>query len=77
MSENEVGTYYLYYSVVDACNNAAPQVTRTINVVDRTPPVITLIGDSEIIMEKGDPYDDQGATATDASGDDLTNSIVE
>lgn len=38
------GTYVVTYDAVDACGNAAAQVARTVEVVDTTPPVIT-VGD--------------------------------
>ena len=38
------GTYVVTYDAVDDCGNAAAEVTRTVNVVDRTPPVVT-VGD--------------------------------
>jgi hypothetical protein len=37
-----VGTYVVTYDAVDACGNHAVQVTRTINVVDTTPPEVTV-----------------------------------
>ena len=45
------GTYTLYYT---ASNGFGPTtVTRTINVVDTTPPVLTLEGDAEVTIEAG------------------------
>jgi trimeric autotransporter adhesin len=38
---NVVGTYTVTYSVTDLSGNAATQVTRTVNVTDPNPPVIT------------------------------------
>ncbi len=38
-----VGVYTLYYNVSDSSTNAAVQQTRTVNVVDTTPPVIESI----------------------------------
>jgi len=36
------GTYIVTYDAVDACGNPAAQVTRTVEVVDTTPPVVTV-----------------------------------
>src|SRR5690606_15116412 len=36
-----VGTYIVTYNITDAQGNTATQVTRTVNVVDTTDPVIT------------------------------------
>ena len=46
VDETTVGTYTVTYNVTDANGNAAVEVTRTVNVVDNTIPVITLTGDS-------------------------------
>ena len=43
-----VGQYTVTYNVSDANNNAAVEVTRTVNVVDTTIPVITLVGDATV-----------------------------
>jgi len=41
----KVGAYTVTYDVADSSGNEAQQVTRTVNVVDTTKPVITLLGD--------------------------------
>ena len=71
-----VGTYTVIYDVVDANGNAAITVTRTVNVLDTTLPVITLLGDNPATIEAGDTYTDAGATATDTYDGDITSSIV-
>ncbi|MFD2822446.1 immunoglobulin-like domain-containing protein [Lacinutrix iliipiscaria] len=71
------GTYVVTYNVSDAAGNAAAEVIRTVNVIpDTTAPVISLIGSSNISLQLGDSYSDQGATATDNIDGDLTSSIV-
>ena len=64
---NTVGTYIITYSVSDAAGNTST-ATRTVNVVDTTAPVVTLIGAAAVTVELGDTYTELGATATDASG---------
>ena len=59
------GIYQITYSFTDSSGNAAQQIVRTINVVDTTPPVINLIGDSNITIEAGLSFNDQGAIWTD------------
>ena len=54
----------------DASRQSAVQVTRTVNVVDTTAPVITLTGDEIITIEVGSTYADGGAAATDNYDDD-------
>ena len=55
------GTYLITYSFTDSSGNAAQPIIRTINVVDTTPPVITLLGDANITHEAGELYTDLGA----------------
>ena len=71
-----IGTYTLTYNVSDTSGNAADPVTRTVNVVDTTAPVITLLGDNPMTIEVGSTFTDPGATASDAGDGDLTSSIV-
>ena len=73
-----VASYTLTYNVSDVAGNAATEVTRTVNVVDTTAPVITLTGLEIVTIEVGSTYTDGGATATDNYDDDttLTASIV-
>ena len=65
VDEDTVGVYTVTYDVTDANGNDAVQVTRTVNVVDTTAPVITLVGDNPQTIEVGSPYTELGATASD------------
>ena len=60
----------------DTASNAAVEVTRTVNVVDTTLPVITVLGDLLVTISCGDSYTDAGATAEDACDGDVTDNIV-
>ena len=71
-----VGVYTLSYNVADDNDNDAVAITRTVNVVDTTIPVITLLGDATVTIEVGDTYTDAGATALDNYDGDITNDIV-
>ena len=71
-----VGVYTVTYNVSDASGNEAAEVTRTINVVDTTIPVITLLGVAGTSVAVGDTYTDAGATATDNYDGDITSIIV-
>ncbi len=62
---SQVGSYTITYDVSDAAGNAAITVTRTVNVIDTTAPVISLNGSDTINVVYGTGYLDQGATATD------------
>ncbi len=66
------GNYLLRYDVMDAAGNAAAQVTRTVVVVDQTPPVITLLGPDPYTVEVGLPYIDPGVIAVDNVDGDIT-----
>ncbi len=62
-----VGTYHIYYDSTDTAGNTAIQVNRTVNVVDTTPPVITLDGLNPQTIELGDGYTELNATTNDGS----------
>ncbi len=70
------GSYLVTYDVSDAAGNAATQVTRTVNVVDTTPPVITLSGANPQTLEAPSAYVEPGATASDSLDGNITASIV-
>mgnify|MGYP003340744852 FL=1 len=70
-----VGTYYVTYNSTDNASNNAIEVTRTVNIVDTTKPVITITGDASIIHEAKTPYNDEGATALDNYDGSITNAL--
>lgn len=67
-----VGTYLVTYDVQDAEGNAALRLTRTVNVVDNTAPVITLNGENPLQLECGSLFTDPGAIASDACDGTIT-----
>ena len=69
-----LGTYLFTYTVSDSSSNTT-LVSRTVLVVDTTPPVITLNGPEEVNLQVGDSYIDGGATAVDAYDGDVTSDI--
>jgi hypothetical protein len=71
-----LGSYVVTYDVVDSSGNPAIQVVRTVNVVDTTAPVITLLGDPVVTVDVFVSYSDAGATAWDEVDGDLTASIL-
>ncbi|MBE1286482.1 MAG: DUF5011 domain-containing protein [Alteromonadaceae bacterium] len=60
-----LGQYEVIFSVSDAAGNAADTVSRIVNVVDITPPIISINGLDSITIEVGTQYVDDGATAMD------------
>lgn len=70
------GTYVVTYNAEDDSGNAATQVTRSVTVVDVTPPVIALNGANPVTVECGSAFADPGATATDNTDGNITGDIV-
>ena len=69
------GTYVRTYVVTDAAGNKST-LTRTIQVVDTTPPVITLFGGASVNHAKDEAFTDPGYSATDAVDGDLTGMVT-
>lgn len=74
MNTAATGTYILTYSAVDIASNVATPLTRTVNVIDLTAPVIALVGASSLTVAYGSVYTDSGATCTDNL--DLTCTVI-
>lgn len=70
-----LGSYTLSYNVSDSSSNAATSVTRKVDIVDTTAPVITLIGANPLAIEGGSVFTDPGATVTDNVDTGLTASV--
>ena len=71
---NAVGSYSRTYTAKNTVSTTT--VTRTVNVVDTTAPVMTLLGTNPTIIIVGTPYVDPGATAIDACGGNFTSGIL-
>ncbi len=76
VNANVVGSYTVTFNVADTAGNAASEVTRLVNVVDTTAPVIVLSGAASVVHEAGTSYSDAGATATDNIEGDLSGGIT-
>lgn len=75
------GVYTLQVVITDSDGNSVTDTSKTITVAcsasgDKTVPVITLNGLSEITINVGDVYTDAGATALDDVDGDITAKIV-
>jgi hypothetical protein len=66
-----LGAYTITYTSSDQKGNTT-QISRVVNVVDTTNPVVTLIGDSDISLSQYGTYTEFGATASDNSLESLT-----
>ncbi len=75
LNTNVVGIYTLTYDVGDTSGNDAVQVTRSVEVVDTTVPVIELMG-SIITVGIGQTYVEPGYSANDNVDGILTGSVV-
>jgi hypothetical protein len=60
-----LGTYTVTYTATDATGNRS-DVERTVNVVDTTPPSVTLKGANPMVLECPATYNEPGAVVTDA-----------
>lgn len=60
-----LGPYTVRYNYTDNSGKAAVEVTRTVNVVDTTPAVITIQGNNPQTVEAGTDFVDAGATWVD------------
>ena len=67
-----LGSYEISYDVIDSSGNSATTLIRTVNVVDTTSPVLSLLGSSPVNIEINESYSDDGATATDNYDDNAT-----
>ncbi len=62
---NALGNYSVVYNANDSSGNDAVEVVRTVEVVDTVAPVISLSGDSDVIVEVNTTYSDEGAICSD------------
>lgn len=72
---NTPGEYQLVYSVSDQAGNVGT-ITRTVKVVDKKAPVLTLKGESILSIEQGSTFTDPGVTAVDQVDGDLTATVM-
>ena len=73
---NHIGSYSETYSATDPSGNVG-LATRTVNVVDTLPPVLTLNPEVASLQCGIDAYVEAGAKATDVCAGDLTTKISE
>lgn len=68
------GTYTVTYSAKH--RNLTAEKTYTVIVQDTTAPVITLKGDTNVVVLPGVPYEEAGFTAIDAAEGDITDRVT-
>lgn len=73
---NESGLHVLRLTATNADGSAFDELSATVQAVDTTKPVITLLGSASVTITEGDTYTDAGATALDDTDGDITANIV-
>jgi hypothetical protein len=74
VNANVPGDYTLTYTARDPSGNVGT-ATRTVKVVDTTPPVVTLSGANPLVIECHSGFSDPGATASDLCAGSLAVSV--
>jgi peptidoglycan/xylan/chitin deacetylase (PgdA/CDA1 family) len=74
LDTGELGTYEVVYSAGGP--GASDRVTREIQVVDETPPTITLTHLEDYYTRPGHTYEEEGFTASDNYDGDLTDQVI-
>lgn len=74
---NTVGVYNVTYNAIDASQNQAIEVTRTVIVEDTTAPIITLLGNNPQTLERGSEYVELNATTDDSTAIIIDDSEVD
>lgn len=75
VNTSEPGSYRVTYTVQDASRNKK-EASRLVVVRDKSAPVVTLLGDAEMIIECSEPYNEPGATVLDACEGDLSAAVI-
>jgi len=68
------GTYTITYTA--SVNNQPRSLTRTVTVVDRTAPILTLEGNNPALLCPNKVYQEEGFSAFDAVDGDLTSRVL-
>lgn len=68
-------TYTITYTAEDINGNQSSAIRR-VNIVDKIPPTLTILGDNPQNINVGSIYTDSGATALDDIDGDITSNIV-
>jgi hypothetical protein len=73
-TDQVLGDYVRTYKCSDTSSNTAT-VSRTFTVVDKTAPLLALIGEDSITIEAGSSYTEQGATCKDFIDGDISKKV--
>lgn len=72
---NKLGSYNVKYTLEDV-DGTSLELNRVVNVVDVSPPVISLMGENTIYLKLGENYIDPGFSASDNYDGDLTANVT-
>ena len=71
---NKIGEYKINYEVSDSSNNKAVK-ERTVRVIDKIAPIISLKGTKKVTVKVNGSYDDEGYSANDNYDGDITSKV--
>ena len=74
VNDDKVGTYKVIYTVDYLDKTATAE--RTVNVIDKEPPELTLTEGESISLRPGEKFEDPGVTAIDDSDGDISDKVV-
>ncbi len=74
VNNKTVGSYNITYTAEDSSGNKATK-TRTVKVVDTTPPIINLKGENQINLQQGDTFNDPWVTTSDNADGNITVTV--
>ena len=74
VNDDKVGTYKVIYTVEYLDKTATAE--RTVSVIDKEPPEITLIDGDHITVQTASSFEDPGVTAVDDSDGDVTDTVT-
>ena len=76
VNSKSVGSYAIIYNAADQYGNSAGEVTRIVEVEDKTAPVVSLVGDASVSIPFGTAYIDPGASVTDKTDESITIEVI-
>ena len=75
VDNSKIGKYIINYSVSDKSNNKI-DINRTVTVLDKIKPIITINGSQSLSIEAGNSYIELGASATDNIDGNISSKVI-
>lgn len=76
LDTSTIGSYFVFYNVVNSSGIAATTIIRTVNVVDTASPNLTLIGPNVLTVGACSTYTELGASAIDPCFGNISANVV-